>query len=118
MSIKINARQAGDVSILEISGRLTLGEGVSTLRNTLSGMAKEGRKKILLDLGDLTYLDSSGIGVLVASFATLTNQGGQLKLLRLTNRVKDLLLLTKLYTVFEVFDDETSALRSLAEISV
>jgi len=75
-------------------------------------MAREGHKKILLNLGDASYIDSSGLGVLVSAFATLTNQGGQLKLLNVIARVKDLLLITKLYTVFEVFDDEGSALRS------
>jgi anti-sigma B factor antagonist len=76
-------------------------------------MAK-GHKKLLLNLADVTYIDSSGIGELVSGFTTVTNQGGRLKLLRLTKRVKDLLQITKLYTVFEVYDDEAEAVRSFA----
>ncbi len=112
MSVELNYRQIGDVSVVDVSGRITLGDGSSTLRNALREMGGKGQKKILLNLAGLTYIDSSGIGELVSAYATLANQGGRLKLLNLTDRVKDLLLLTKLYTVFEVYTDEAKALAS------
>ncbi len=112
MSVELNYRQIGDVSVVDVSGRITLGDGSSTLRNALREMGGKGQKKILLNLAGLTYIDSSGIGELVSAYATLANQGGRLKLLNLTDRVKDLLLLTKLYTVFEVYTDEAKAVAS------
>ena len=112
MSLSINIRQTGDVSIVDLVGRVTLGDGASTLRDTLRGMGREGHKKILLNLAEATVIDSSGLGVLVGAFASITNQGGQLKLLSLTSRIRDLLLITKLLTVFEVFEDEGIGVRS------
>ncbi len=112
MSVKLSTRQVGDVSVMDVSGRITLGEGSSTMRDALRDMVAKGQKKILLNLGDVSYIDSSGIGELVSGFTTIANQGGQLKLLNLTKRVKDLLQITKLYTVFEVHDDESAAIRS------
>ena len=114
MSVKINTRQVGDVSVVDVSGRITLGEGSSALRETLRGMVGKNQKKILLNLGDVSYIDSSGIGELVSGFTSVTNAGGSLKLLNLNKRVKDLLQITKLYTVFDVHDDEASAIRSFA----
>jgi len=114
MSVKLNARQVGDVSVIDVAGRITLGEGSSALRDSIREMVGKGQKKILLNLGDVSYIDSSGIGELVSAFTTVTNQGGQLKLLNLTKRVKDLLQITKLYTVFDVHDDEASAVRFFA----
>ncbi|MDQ6701153.1 MAG: STAS domain-containing protein [Acidobacteriota bacterium] len=114
MSVKLSTRQVGDVSVMDVSGRITLGEGSSTLRDAMRDMVAKGQKKILLNLGDVSYIDSSGIGELVSGFTTVANQGGQLKLLNLTKRVKDLLQITKLYTVFEVHEDEASAIRSFA----
>ena len=114
MSVKLNTRQVGDVSVVDVAGRITLGEGSSALRDALRQMVGKGQKKILLNLGEVSYIDSSGIGEMVSSFTTVTNHGGQLKLLGLNKRVKDLLQITKLYTVFEVFDDEASAVRSFA----
>jgi anti-sigma B factor antagonist len=111
----MNVRKVNDVSIVDITGRITLGDGASRLRETLSGMAKEGYKKTLLNLAETTTIDSSGLGVLVSGFASITNQGGQLKLLNLTTRIRALLLLTKLFTVFEVFEDEAAAVRSFGE---
>jgi anti-sigma B factor antagonist len=102
----------GDVSVMDVSGRITLGEGSSTLRDALRELVTKGQKKILLNLGEVTYIDSSGIGELVSGFTTVTNNGGQLKLLNLTKRVKDLLQITKLYTVFDVHETEVSAIRS------
>ena len=112
MSVKLTTRQVGEVTVVDAVGRITLGEGASTFRDTLRDLAGSGKKKLLLNLADVTYIDSSGIGELVSGFTTLTNAGGQVKLLNLTKRVKDLLQITKLYTVFEVFDDEAAAVRS------
>ena len=118
MSLSINIRQISEVSVVDVMGRITLGEGASTLRDTIRTMGREGHKKILLNLGDATYIDSSGLGVLVSGFASITKQGGRLKLLNLNKRVRDLLLITKLLTVFEVFEDETPALRSFIDAAV
>lgn len=112
MSVKLRTRKVGDVSVIDAVGRITLGEGASSFRDTIREMVAGGDKKVLLNLGDVTYVDSSGIGELVSGFTTVTNQGGQLKLLNLTKRIQDLLQITKLYTVFEVFDDEAEAVRS------
>jgi len=102
----------GDVSVVDVAGRITLGEGSSALRDLLREMVGKGQKKILLNLGEVSYIDSSGIGELVSGFTTVTNSGGELKLLNLNKRVKDLLQITKLYTVFDVHEDEAGAIRS------
>jgi len=102
----------GDVSVIDVAGRITLGEGASALRETIRGLVAKNQKKVLLNLGEVSYIDSSGIGELVSGFTTVTNHGGQLKLLSLTKRVQDLLQITKLYTVFDVYDNEASAVRS------
>lgn len=112
MSVKLNNRQVGDVTVIDATGRITLGEGSSTFRDALRDLVSKGQKKLLLNLADVSYIDSSGIGELVSGFTTVTNQGGRLKLVGLTKRVKDLLQITKLYTVFEVYDDEAEAVRS------
>ena len=112
MSVKLNTRQVGDVSVVDVAGRITLGEGSSAMRDALRDMVAKNQKKILLNLGDVTYIDSSGIGELVSGFTSVTNSGGQLKLLGLNKRVKDLLQITKLYTVFDVHEEESSAIRS------
>ncbi|MGQ9635322.1 MAG: STAS domain-containing protein [Bryobacteraceae bacterium] len=112
MSIQVTNRQVGDVTVVDVAGRITLGEGASALRENIRDLVAKGNKKILLNLSDVSYIDSSGIGELVSAFTTVTNQGGTLKLLGLTKRVKDLLQITKLYTVFEVFDSEPIAVRS------
>ena len=114
MSVKLITRQVGDVSVMDAAGRITLGEGSSVFRETLRELVSKGQKKVLLNLGEVSYIDSSGIGELVSGFTSVTNQGGQLKLLNLNKRVKDLLQITKLYTVFEVFEDEAAAVRSFA----
>jgi anti-sigma B factor antagonist len=112
--MKANARQVDGVTVVDLSGRITLGEGSATLRETVRELLARGQKKILLNLGDVTYIDSSGIGELVSAFTTVTNQGGQLKLLNLTKKVHDLLQITKLYTVFEVQNEEAAAVRSFS----
>ena len=114
MSVKMTTRQVGDVTVIDATGRITLGEGASTFRDTIRDLAAKGNKKLLVNLGEVSYIDSSGIGEMVSGFTTVTNHGGQLKLLSLSKRVKDLLQITKLYTVFEVFDDEPSAVRSFS----
>ena len=114
MSVKLNCRQVGDVVVIDVEGKITLGEGSSALRESLRDLVSKGQKKILLNLGNVSYIDSSGIGELVSGFTTVANQGGRLKLLNLTKRVQDLLQITKLYTVFDVYDDEAHAVRSFA----
>jgi anti-sigma B factor antagonist len=110
--MKISTRSVDGVSILDCSGRITLGEGSITLRDTVRELLAKGQKKILLNLGDVSYIDSSGIGELVSAFTTVRNQAGELKLLNLTKKVHDLLQITKLYTVFDVKDDEASAVKA------
>lgn len=110
--LTINERQNGDVTILDLSGKITIGEGSVQLREAVRKLLEEGKKKILLNLGNVTYVDSSGIGELVSSYTTTSNHGGQLKLLNLTKKIRDLLMITKLLTVFETFDDEASAIAS------
>jgi anti-sigma B factor antagonist len=112
VSVKLTTRQVGDVTVVDAVGRITLGDGATTFRDTIRDLANGGNKKLLLNLAEVSYIDSSGIGEMVSGFTTVTNQGGQVKLLNLTKRVKDLLQITKLYTVFEVFDDEAHGVRS------
>ena len=112
MSVKLTTRQVGDVTVIDVAGRITLGEGSSVLRDALRDLVTKNQKKILLNLGEVSYIDSSGIGELVSGFTTVTNGGGGLKLLNLNKRVKDLLQITKLYTVFDVHEDEAGAIRS------
>jgi anti-sigma B factor antagonist len=112
VTMQLKTRKIDLVNVVDINGKITLGEGNIILRDTIRNLLARGEKKILLNLGDVTYIDSSGIGELVASFTTTTNQGGQLKLLNLTKKVHDLLQITKLLTVFEVFTNETEALQS------
>ncbi len=109
--MRIETRTAGDIHILDCSGKITLGEGTMAVRNAVRDILKNGGKKIILNLGDVNYIDSSGIGELVSSFTSVTNQGGQLKLLHLTKKIQELLAITKLLTVFQVFDNEQAALK-------
>ena len=112
MSLKVTTRQADGVTILDLNGRIILGEPTALLRDTFQDLITRGQKKVLLNLADVNYIDSSGLGALVSGFTTLTNQQGQLKLLNLAKKVQDLLQITKLLTVFEVFEDEKAALKS------
>ena len=113
--MKASTRQVHDVTIVDLTGRITLGEGSSVLRDTVKDLAAKGQKKILLNLGDVSYIDSSGIGELVSAFTSVRNQGGELKLLHLTKKVHDLLQITKLYTVFDVKDDEAAAIGAFSK---
>jgi anti-sigma B factor antagonist len=115
VTMKVSNRQVDGVTIVDLSGRITLGEGSVVLRDTVRELLNAGNKKILLNLGDVTYIDSSGIGELVSAFTTARNQGADLKLLNLTKKVHDLLQITKLYTVFDIKDDETTAVQSFAK---
>jgi anti-sigma B factor antagonist len=107
VSMKASTRQVDGITIVDLSGRITLGEGSVILRDTVRDLVAKGNKKILLNLGDVNYIDSSGIGELVSAFTSVRNQGGELKL-------HDLLQITKLYTVFDVKDDEAAAVKSFA----
>jgi anti-sigma B factor antagonist len=110
--LTITERTNGNVTVLDLSGKITIGEGSVQLRETVRGLLERGTKNILINLGGVDYVDSSGIGELVSCFTTTKNQGGQLKLLNLTKKIKDLLMITKLLTVFDTYDDETEAVRS------
>jgi anti-sigma B factor antagonist len=113
--MKASTRQVDGVTVVDFSGRITLGEGSVVLRDTIRDLLSKGDKKILLNLGDVTYIDSSGIGELVSAFTTVRNGGGELKLLNLTKKVHDLLQITKLYTVFDIKDDEATAIAAFAK---
>jgi anti-sigma B factor antagonist len=110
--MKIDIRTIGDIQILDCSGRITLGEGTMTVRNTVRDILKNDGRKIILNLADVNYIDSSGIGELVSTYTTVTNNGGQLKLLNLTKKIRELLAITKLLTVFQVYEDEQAAISS------
>jgi anti-sigma B factor antagonist len=112
MSLKIETREVAHVTILDITGRIVLGEEIGDLRDAVRTLIAEGKKKIILNLVGVDYIDSSGVGELVGSFTTVRNAGGELKLLNLTQKVHDVLYVTKLYTVFDIKDDEFTAVRS------
>ena len=110
--LNIRERQAGDVTILDMDGKITIGDGNVALRSAIRRLIEEGKKKILLNVGGVGYVDSSGIGELVSSYTTIQREGGQLKLLNLTQKIRDLLGITKLLTVFDYYDEESEALNS------
>ena len=112
MGLTAVARKVDDVNIVDLGGRITIGEGTAILKEAVRALLQKDEPKILLNLGDITYIDSSGIGELVSSFTMTEKKGGKLKLLHLTKKVHDLLSITKLLTVFEVFDDEATAIKS------
>jgi len=112
--INISERQAGDVTILDLDGKVTIGEGSVALRSAIRRVLGEGKTKLILNLGRVGYIDSSGIGELVSSFTAVSKEGGTLKLLNLTEKIQDLLAITKLLTVFDVYEDESEALASFS----
>jgi anti-sigma B factor antagonist len=114
MSMTLTTREVGGVTIVDLSGKITLGEGGVTLRDEVRKLVAAGQKKIVLNLADVNYIDSSGLGELVSAYTAVKNAGGELKLLNLTSKVRDLLVITKLVTVFDVKDDEASAVSSFA----
>ncbi len=112
MALTIASREVDGVTVLDLSGRITLGEGSVQLRESIRDLIGKGSKNILLNMGKVNYIDSSGLGELVSAYTTAKNQGAAVKLLSLTHKVKDVLQLTKLYTVFDIYDDEASAIAS------
>ena len=114
MQLQINERQIGNIVILDLIGKITIGEGSNLLRDAVNNLLESGQCEIILNFAEAGYIDSSGIGELVSGYTTITNNGGALKLLNLGKRVQDLLQITKLYTVFETFDDEAAAIRSFS----
>ena len=112
MSLTIETRDVGHVTILDIEGRIVLGDEIHDLRDAVRDLIKQGKKKIILNLAGVDYIDSSGVGELVANFTAVRNSGGELKLLNLTQKVQDVLYVTKLYTVFDIKDDEFHAVKS------
>ncbi len=112
--MKIEKRTVGDVQILDCSGQITLGDGTMVVRHAVREILSIGGKKIVLNLADVSYVDSSGVGELVSSYATVARSGGQLILLHLTKRIRELLTITKLLTVFKVYENEQEALGSFA----
>ena len=118
MAMKASVRQVNDITVIDLVGQIKLGEGSSVLRDTVNDLLAKGQKNILLNLGNVNYIDSSGLGELVSAFASVRNHGGQLKLLHLTKKVGDLLQITKLYTVFEVMDDEAAAIAAFMPAGV
>jgi anti-sigma B factor antagonist len=112
MGLKMRTREVNGIVIIDLSGQLTLGEASAAIRDEVRDQTSQGLRKILLNLGDVSYIDSAGLGELTAAYTSVKNRGGQLKLLNLTRRVHDLMQITKLYTVFDVHDDEKKAIAS------
>jgi anti-sigma B factor antagonist len=110
--LDVKERQAGDVTILDMTGEVRIGEGAISLRDSIRNLADQGKKKVLLNLAGVKYMDSSGVGELIANYTTIKRAGGQLKLLNLTDRIQNLLVITKLLTVFDAYDNEAEALKS------
>jgi anti-sigma B factor antagonist len=112
--MQIDQRAVGDVMVLDLKGRITMGEGDELLKDKVNSLVNQGHKKIVLNLADVPYIDSAGLGEIVRTYTTVSRQGGSLKLLNLTKRITDLLSITKLLTVFETFDSENEAVRSFS----
>ena len=112
--MQIDERTIGDVMVLDLKGKITLGEGDELLKDKVNSMVNQGHKKIVLNLGGVPYVDSAGLGEIVRTYTTVSRQGGSLKLLNLTKRITDLLAITKLLTVFETFDSENDAVKSFS----
>jgi anti-sigma B factor antagonist len=118
MNMMTSIRQVGGVTIVDISGRIVLGEESAALRNLVCDLLSKGQKRILFNLSDVNYIDSSGLGHLVSAFTSVRKQEGELKLLNLTKKVHDVLQITRLYTVFDIMDDEAVAVRSFSQSGV
>ena len=116
--MQIHQRSVGDVTIIDINGKMTLGEGDELLRDKVNSLIQQGQKKLILNLAEVPYIDSAGLGEIVRTYTTVSRQGGSLKLLNLTKRIQDLLLITKLLTVFETFDSEEEAIKSFGSAGV
>jgi anti-sigma B factor antagonist len=118
MQMTASIREAGGVTIVDISGRIVLGEESAALRDLVCDLLSKGQKKILFNLGDVSYIDSAGLGHLVSAFTSVRKQGGELKLLNLTNKVHDVMQITRLYTVFDIMDNEAEAVKSFGRSAV
>ena len=116
--MQIEERSAGDVIVLDLKGKMTLGEGDELLRDKINSLILQGRRKIVLNLEEVPYIDSAGLGEIVRTYTTISRQGGSMKLLNLTKRITDLLAITKLLTVFETYDSEADAVRSFTSARV
>jgi anti-sigma B factor antagonist len=116
--MQISERVLGEVMVLDLKGKITLGEGDELLKDKVNSLVNQGHRKIILNLADVPYLDSAGLGEVVRAYTTVSRQGGNLKLLNLTKRITDLLAITKLLTVFETFDSENDAVRSFSAAKV
>jgi len=112
MALKIDTREVAHVTILDVKGRIVLGDEIGDLRDAVRSLVADGTKKIILNLAEVDYIDSSGVGELVGCFTTVRNAGGELKLLKLSQKVQDVLYVTKLYTVFDIREDEFTAVKS------
>ncbi|HEY3092691.1 MAG TPA: STAS domain-containing protein [Vicinamibacterales bacterium] len=116
--MQIEERSAGDVTVLDLKGKMTLGEGDELLKDKINSLLQQGRRKVVLNLEEVPYIDSAGLGQIVGGYTTVTRQGGSLKLLNLTKRITDLLSITKLLTVFETYENEADAVRSFTSARV
>jgi anti-sigma B factor antagonist len=116
--MQIHQRSVGDVTIIDINGKMTLGEGDELLRDKVNSLIQQGQRKLILNLAEVPYIDSAGLGEIVRTYTTVSRQGGSLKLLNLTKRIQDLLLITKLLTVFETFESEEDAIKSFGSANV
>jgi anti-sigma B factor antagonist len=116
--MQIEERSAGDVTVLDLKGKMTLGEGDELLRDKINSLIQQGRRKVVLNLEDVPYIDSAGLGEIVRTYTTISRQSGSLKLLNLTKRITDLLSITKLLTVFDTYDTEADAVRSFSSARV
>jgi anti-sigma B factor antagonist len=116
--MQIDQRSVGDVVVLDLKGKITLGEGDELLKDKVNSLVNQGHRKIVLNLADVPYIDSAGLGEIVRTYTTVSRQGGSLKLLNLTKRITDLLSITKLLTVFETFESENEAVRSFSAAKV
>ena len=112
MALTAKTRRVGSVAVMDLSGKITLGENTGILRDELRSLLAQGNKNILLNMKDVSYVDSAGLGELVGAYTTATNQGGSVKLLHLQGKMKDLMQITKLHTIFPAFDDESKAVSS------
>jgi anti-sigma B factor antagonist len=117
MSSKVTVRHSGNVAVVDLAGRITLGEGSGMVRSTIKDLVANGDKNVLLNLKDMTYMDSAGLGEVVGAYATVTNAGGNIKLLNPLGKIKELLHVTKLFTVFETFENEDDAVRSFGSVA-
>src|SRR5512140_2161093 len=116
--MQIHQRSIGDVTVVDLTGKMTLGEGDELLRDKVNSLIQQGQKKIILNLAEVPYIDSAGLGEIVRTYTTVSRQGGSLKLLSLTKRIQDLLAITKLLTIFETFDTEADAIKSFSSTGV